>query len=379
MSDQPSSAASEQNTQSPGAMLRAARERKGLGIEQVATQLNLRPTLVNGMENDQYDQLRIPAYRRGYLRAYARLLEIDPAPVLKAHDATHSTGEEPMKAPPTPLKPIKRPGRLGKATFRLISIIIVVVLIALMVLWWKGHSGADFSNTDTGSDSSTQQISNDNGTDQPASSDQTTTTGQNQPVGNANAQGTANGNGNGNDDQQPDTTAGNASAANTGDTGNNQAQNDQQSDNGMRVQVGQGVDGSQMTASEAEAMHRNADNQQQPAPGNQPQAQAGQQGNQAQDNQAQAGTPAQNGQQDSQAQSANSIQLTFNQDSWTRITDANGKRVLNGLQRAGSQQTVNGQPPFHLTVGNSHGVAVTYKGQPVDLGSRTVAHINLGN
>ena len=69
------------------------------------------------------------------------------------------------------------------------------------------------------------------------------------------------------------------------------------------------------------------------------------------------------------------LHMTFDNDSWVEITDKNGKRLSSQLNRTGSELTVNGTPPFSLLIGNATGVHLLYKGQPVDLSSHTKVNI----
>jgi cytoskeleton protein RodZ len=67
---------------SPGARLAAYRAEQGWTIEQVAGQLNLAPRQVRAIENDDYPALPPLAILRGFVRSYAKLLKVDPAPLL---------------------------------------------------------------------------------------------------------------------------------------------------------------------------------------------------------------------------------------------------------------------------------------------------------
>ncbi|SMC24883.1 cytoskeleton protein RodZ [Andreprevotia lacus DSM 23236] len=69
-------------TISVGARLKARREQLGMTIEQAAQQLKLTKTQVAAIERDAYDTLPGNTFARGFVRNYARLLEIDPAPLL---------------------------------------------------------------------------------------------------------------------------------------------------------------------------------------------------------------------------------------------------------------------------------------------------------
>jgi cytoskeleton protein RodZ len=70
----------------PGAMLREAREARGLTVRDLAETLNLAVSTVRALEADDYERLPRPAFVRGYLRSYARLLTLDPQPLLEAHE-----------------------------------------------------------------------------------------------------------------------------------------------------------------------------------------------------------------------------------------------------------------------------------------------------
>jgi cytoskeleton protein RodZ len=65
------------------------------------------------------------------------------------------------------------------------------------------------------------------------------------------------------------------------------------------------------------------------------------------------------------------LALSFAQPSWVEVRDRDGQIVLSGINPAGSQREVAGQPPFALVIGNATHVSLQYKGQPVDLSSRS--------
>ncbi len=75
-------ASQEQQAAGPGASLAARRQEVGWTVEQVANQLNLAPRQVQAMEDDNYAALPGMVIARGFVRAYAKLLRLDPAPLL---------------------------------------------------------------------------------------------------------------------------------------------------------------------------------------------------------------------------------------------------------------------------------------------------------
>ncbi|TAJ53524.1 MAG: DUF4115 domain-containing protein [Nevskiaceae bacterium] len=65
------------------------------------------------------------------------------------------------------------------------------------------------------------------------------------------------------------------------------------------------------------------------------------------------------------------VQLQFNATSWTRIEDATGKSLLSGVIQAGDRQTIAGEAPFAIFLGNAPGVSIQFNGQPVDMSQYT--------
>ena len=58
-----------------GRRLQAAREAAGLTRLQVANKLRLKPELVQALEQEDISVLPAPAFVRGYIRAYAQLVD----------------------------------------------------------------------------------------------------------------------------------------------------------------------------------------------------------------------------------------------------------------------------------------------------------------
>jgi cytoskeleton protein RodZ len=66
----------------PGQALAAQREALGWSVEQVADQLKLAVRQVIALEAGDYAALPSPAVTRGFVRAYAKLVKVDPAPLV---------------------------------------------------------------------------------------------------------------------------------------------------------------------------------------------------------------------------------------------------------------------------------------------------------
>ena len=68
---------------SAGASLAAAREEMNLSVADVARHLKLSPAQVEALEEGAYERLPGRVFVRGFLRNYAKLLGVDPLPLLR--------------------------------------------------------------------------------------------------------------------------------------------------------------------------------------------------------------------------------------------------------------------------------------------------------
>lgn len=72
-----------QNPQGCGELLRTARERAGMSLQEVSQRLKMPSRVLLAMESGQWEQLGGAVFVRGQLRSYARLLGIDVEPFLQ--------------------------------------------------------------------------------------------------------------------------------------------------------------------------------------------------------------------------------------------------------------------------------------------------------
>lgn len=79
-------AAAEPIPPTPGQMLREQRELRSLTVQQVSERLHLTMHYIKALESDSYDKLPGEVFAKGYIRSYARLLEIDPDTVLSLYE-----------------------------------------------------------------------------------------------------------------------------------------------------------------------------------------------------------------------------------------------------------------------------------------------------
>ncbi len=112
----------------PGERLRAARERAGWTVEQVALRLRLAPGQVRALETGRREDLPPAAYVRGYLRSYAQLLGLDPQEFAKARASEE--GDTPPRLMPSRVVKEREVG-VGAFLYGLLLIGIVAGMV-----WW---------------------------------------------------------------------------------------------------------------------------------------------------------------------------------------------------------------------------------------------------
>ena len=74
------------------------------------------------------------------------------------------------------------------------------------------------------------------------------------------------------------------------------------------------------------------------------------------------------------------LKFTFSDHTWVSVTDRNNKEIFNKTKPAGSEDIVQGQPPFKVIIGNVSGSKLVFNDKPVDLVPYTklnVAHLTL--
>jgi len=122
--------------QGPGANLRAAREARGVSIDKIADELHLSRSAVEAIEEDDYQALPSSVFVRGYLKNYARLMELPIGQVLDRYEKSRPSEQI---ATPVVKGDIKDEVGGGHTGIRLVTWTIVLLLLALVFSWWKGY------------------------------------------------------------------------------------------------------------------------------------------------------------------------------------------------------------------------------------------------
>ncbi len=119
----------------PGAQLAFARLEKNLSVEYVAGKLHLRTRIIELLEADNYQSMPEPVFIKGYLRAYAKLLDIPYQPLLDTFNQHHSIDRKLEKA----LWQSRRESNKAEHAVRWLTGIFVLVVIIAVGIWWQAN------------------------------------------------------------------------------------------------------------------------------------------------------------------------------------------------------------------------------------------------
>lgn len=89
----------------PGAALRAAREKRKLSCSEVAEATRIKVHMIEAIEADDYREIPAPLYGKGFIKLYAEAVGLDPAPLIRDYVARYAQGVRPSlrteMAPPS--------------------------------------------------------------------------------------------------------------------------------------------------------------------------------------------------------------------------------------------------------------------------------------
>lgn len=122
----------------PGAILAAKRIADGISEEQIASRLKMSVRQVRYLEADNYEALHGMATARGFVRAYARVLQIDPDPLVATFSVKAKTLATAPVSPGKPAEPFvknREPFKSKRGKSGKLVILLVIIVIALIVAW----------------------------------------------------------------------------------------------------------------------------------------------------------------------------------------------------------------------------------------------------
>lgn len=127
---------------SPGERLRRAREARRFEIPEMAERLHLSKGVVRALEADDYRMMPGPTFVRGYLRSYARVLEIDGEDLVRTYEAITGCNQ------PVKVEPVNAPMLDGPKRGQRMVTLGLVLLVMLGAGFWLTLGGGQQAKND---------------------------------------------------------------------------------------------------------------------------------------------------------------------------------------------------------------------------------------
>jgi cytoskeleton protein RodZ len=308
--------------ESVGQLLRTARVNRGLSVEDVARQLRLSVRQITALEEDNYDKLVSNTFLRGFVRNYAKLLQIDASPLLQQLE---------QLLPPAPAQtityqiegiPFPSNRKQGARSF----LIVGGAILALVLLIYEIYRGNEITID----------------SQQPASKAEPQTGGRPEAETSSSSSPSAIHPANdGKVESLPEEQNAIEQKSEVSPPGSDQAPIS------APVPVPAGVPAPvQQTVPAAVGPQNEGVG---PVPGGNTQRHA-------------AGSEF-----EAASEWKDTVRLVFGGESWTEVKDGRGRLLLSRINPPGTEQLLRGKPPFSLAIGNAVAVQLVYNGKPVDL------------
>jgi transcriptional regulator with XRE-family HTH domain len=118
----------------PGQSLRQARERAGLSLAEISLRTKVREALLEAIEREEFEQLPAGLLTRGFLRAYAREVDLDPEAVVDQYRRRYESDTlSPVPARPPAHFASRQTTERRMAQVRVAMIVLTAVVVILIV------------------------------------------------------------------------------------------------------------------------------------------------------------------------------------------------------------------------------------------------------
>jgi len=299
----------------PGVALGSAREAAGLSVADVAAQMRISSRQVQALEADRYSDLPGAVFVRGFIRNYARVLKLDPVPLLHALEPALAQ-EAPLRAHATSgTLPVPARHDHSRLLLALLGVLFAVVIVAGGFELWSRQKEQVLVKSAPAQPT------------EPVSLPLTTETGA--------------------DHESIDSLE--PAAASLPEDPMTALQ--PAAETAAKSESFDPLASASLPVDSGSLFPPAADRPVAPGP-------------------AVAEPPPPNLSSRAPEPRTGRIGMHFNRASWIEILDREGRVVFSGTGQAGSEQNFEALPPLSVVIGNAGGVRMTYNGEPVDVASR---------
>jgi cytoskeleton protein RodZ len=123
------------NSTDLGELLTRAREKLSLSQKDIATRLNLKEEYIVALDVNDFDKLPAPTYVRGYIRNYARAINLNADSLIYLYEGV-------AEAPPEILPDVKPAVQASSRDrpVKAMTYLVTFTLVFLLIAWWQGQN-----------------------------------------------------------------------------------------------------------------------------------------------------------------------------------------------------------------------------------------------
>lgn len=298
-----------------GDLLRQEREKLGLSQKEIADRLRLRVSIIESIDNNNYDFDQVATFTRGYLRSYAKAVSLDEKEVLAAlnHANEVQHAEQEMQSFSRKTKREKNDSRIMKLTWAIFA-----VIIGISSVWWYQNQQDTLTDAADGIELITEEATISEPSVELNATNSSDTTEQ--PIVELEAVEA---------EQQTEAVDVEISQAPESDVQTNvDVENTPTEQSSMEAE----------NTADVEAVVAEESTVSQPAPSE---------------------------------GSLTDVTMAFSADCWIQVKDASGATLATGVKKAGREFSVVGEAPFSFILGAPEGVKITIAGEAADLSGYT--------
>jgi cytoskeleton protein RodZ len=338
----------------PGELLQAARIKKGLSLEDVAGRMHLSPSILEAIEENNFDEITAPIFVKGYLRAYARIVSLGEDEMIEQYVDFYSEEDPPINTTSNMAPELSATDARIKWT----TYFVIVVLGVLLAAWWWNKQqnqeppvSLDVQSSRMDENASTEGVVDSDiqaGSEASNATDVTTMDAESESAEASDS---------------PDSS----DAAVTAET-ENITENDSAADTAVEpvaAEVAE-TDAAAEQASSTEAVALPVETQSSSS--------------------AEEPEPQATGTRDQPTRVAPSgsdkLKIIIHADTWADVKDSTNFQLVYDLLRADSSVELSGKAPFTVFLGNGHGVEIMFNDEEVGFSTRirddNTARIDIG-
>lgn len=120
-----------------GESLRKERELRHITLEEISQRTRVHPRFLEAIEKDDLSVLPAKAFAKGFLRSYARMVDLDEELVIANFEYCHHAMQQPGQSIAAP--PIVEKNASSRRVWPVVFGVMFLILAALLFLFYQGY------------------------------------------------------------------------------------------------------------------------------------------------------------------------------------------------------------------------------------------------